>query len=389
MKYLSKIILSVLLISSLVVACKKEGALPNYATGNAPALTSSKSAVAPTPSDSDNVVLTLDWTSPAYANDSTTTKYVVEIDSTGRNFAKAVSMTVNGARKKAFTGRQLNSLLLGFGFDFNVAYGIDIRVTSSYANNNDIKVSNTVKVNATPYKVPPKVALPTFNRLFIVGGASTFGWTNSNVINSAEEFARLDETTWAGVFYFAGGDEYLILPEKGSWAHKYAIKNKSLAGVSGGGDFGYDLNDNFPAPAGGGWYKITLDFQRGKFTVEPFAFPELASNLVIVGGATPAGWSNPAVANPSQQFTRLNSCQFELASLLLTSGEKYLLLPEPGNWDKKYAVEDNALPNLGNGGTIKFYTPGTGGQDIPAPSITGNYKIEVNFATAKFKTTKL
>jgi hypothetical protein len=152
MKYLSKIILSALLISSLVVACKKEGALPNYATGNAPALTSSKSVVAPTPSDSDNVVLTLDWTSPAYANDSTTTKYVIEIDSTGRNFAKAASMTVTGARKKTLTGRQLNSILLSFGFNFNVAYDIDVRVTSSYANNNDIKVSNmvySVRPNAT------------------------------------------------------------------------------------------------------------------------------------------------------------------------------------------------------------------------------------------------
>lgn len=385
MKYLSKIILSALLISSLVVACKKEGALPNYATGNAPALTSSKSVVAPTPSDSDNVVLTLDWTSPAYANDSTTTKYVIEIDSTGRNFAKAASMTVTGARKKTLTGRQLNSILLSFGFNFNVAYDIDVRVTSSYANNNDIKVSNTVKVNATPYKVPPKVALPTSNRLFIVGGASTFGWGNSTVINSAEEFARLDETTWAGVFYFAGGDEYLILPEKGSWAHKYAIKNKSLAGVSGGGDFGYDFNDNFPAPAGGGWYKITLDFQRGKFIVEAFTGPNLPTDLFMVGDATPALWSNPASGPNVQPLTRINSCVWEMSSIVITGGKEYLVLPVAGSWSNKYSVANKSLAGLAAGGDFGYNL----NDNFPGPAIGGNYKIEMNFATAKFKTTKL
>ena len=86
MKYLSKIILSALLISTLVIACKKEGALPSYSSGNTPVLTASKAAVAATPADSDNVVLNLTWTNPVYANDSTTTKYVVEVDSTGRNF---------------------------------------------------------------------------------------------------------------------------------------------------------------------------------------------------------------------------------------------------------------------------------------------------------------
>lgn len=385
MKYLSKIILSALLISTLVVACKKENALPNYSTGTAPVLSSSKATIAATPADSSAIVDSIYWTDPAYSNISSTTKYVLEIDSTGRNFAKAAIITVIGKTYKTFTGKELNDILLGLGFNFNVAYGIDIRITSSYGNNNDKKVSTILKLTATPYKVPPKIALPVSNRLFIVGGGSTFGWSNSNTIDAGEEFARLDETTWVGVFYLSGGGEYLVLPVKGNWDHKYSIKNKFLSGVNDGGDFGYDFNDNFQTPTNTGWYKITMDFQRGIFTVTPFTGPQLPTDLFMVGDATPASWGNPATGSAVQQLARLNSCIWEMSSIAITGGKEYLVLPVAGSWSNKYAVADNTLPGLSAGGDFGYNLS----KNFPGPAVGGNYKVELNFATAKFKTTKL
>jgi hypothetical protein len=36
-----------------------------------------------------NKVVAFSWTSPNYATDTTNYKFIIEIDSTGRNFAKA------------------------------------------------------------------------------------------------------------------------------------------------------------------------------------------------------------------------------------------------------------------------------------------------------------
>lgn len=392
MKYLSRIIVCLTIASTLIMSCKKEGALPSYATGVAPVLSSSKATIAATPADSSNNIVTISWSDPAYANNSASTKYVLEIDSVGRNFAKAATVTVIGKLSKTFTGKEFNDILLGLGFNFNVAYGIDVRVTSSYANNNDMKVSSILKLTATAYKVPPKVALPTSNRLFIVGGATTFNWTNSSTIDAAEEFNRVDETTWVGVFYLTAGGEYLVLPVKGDWSHKYSIKNKFLTGVSDGGDFGYDLNDNFPAPASTGWYKVTMDFQKGRFMAEAYTGPSMPTDLYMVGDATPGSWDNPAVGSlggstnlPPQALTRINSCVWEMPSIAITGSKEYLVLPVAGSWSNKYAVANKSLPGLAAGGEFGYNL----NDNFPGPATSGNYKVELNFATAKFKTTKL
>jgi hypothetical protein len=100
------------------------------------------------------------------------------------------------------------------------------------------------------------------------------------------------------------------------------------------------------------------------------------ANLHIVGGATPNGWNNPTT--PAQKFTLVSPGKFEIASLALTSGQAYLLLPIAGGWDPKY------------GGTGKLggdIVPN--GPDIPSPDVNGNYKITVDFTTGKYTLTKL
>ena len=59
------------------------------------------------------------------------------------------------------------------------------------------------------------------------------------------------------------------MPKNGDWGHKYAVKNKTLAGLNTGGDFAADVSDNFPGPEKTGNYKIEVDFLTGKFKVTP------------------------------------------------------------------------------------------------------------------------
>jgi hypothetical protein len=385
MKLLSKIILSVFLVGAIFTACTKADSLANYGnqTGTISVLSSSTATLAPIAADSSKVGITFSWTNPNYATNSSTVKYVLEIDSASRNFSKAVSKTVIGSLNTSFLNKEINTILLGFGFQFNVAYDVDVRLTTSYGNNNEKYVCNTVRLKMTPYKVPPKIALPTSSKLFLVGDASAGGWSNPVPVPT-QEFSRLDETTWVGVFNLTGGKQYLALPVNGDWSNKFSVANNTVAGLSAGGDFGFNLNDNFPGPATSGWYKITFDFQQGKFSCVPHTGPNMATNLFIVGDATPGGWNNP-VPVPSQQFTRLNSVEFTLTLNNVVGGKQYLILPVNGDWSNKYAVANNALAGLSAGGTFGYNL----NDNFPGPAVSGNYKFDVNFATAQFKTTKL
>jgi hypothetical protein len=385
MKFLSKILFAVLATAAILTACTKAEQLPFYGetTGTTPVLSASVATLAPAPADSMNTGITFNWTNPKYATDSANQKFIIEIDSTGRNFSKAVSFTVNGSLSKPFINKDINNILLGFGFAFNVAYDVDVRVTSSYANNNEKLTSNVLKVRMTPYKVPPKIALPTTGKLFIVGDATDGGWNNP-VPTPSQELARINETTWVGIFNITGAKQYLILPANGDWSNKFSVANNTLPGLSGGGDFGFNLNDNFPGPTTSGMYKITLDFQQGKFTCEPYTGPNLATNLFMVGDATPGGWNNP-VPTPSQQFTRLNSVEFSLTLNGVIGAKEYLILPVNGDWSNKYSVANKSLTGLNTGGAFGYNLP----DNFPGPTTNGNYRFDVNFATATFKVTKL
>ena len=335
------------------------------------------------PADSNKNVLVLDWTSPEYASDSSSYKYIVEIDSAGRNFSKATTKTIIGDRSLTLTAKELNTIMLNYGFEFNKAYDMDMRVISSYNNNNERKISNTVKVKATPYKVPPKVALPTTGKLYIVGDATVGGWNNP-VPTPSQELSQIDETTFGGVFNMVGGKQYLVLPLNGNWDNKFSVASNGLPGLADGGNFGFNLSDNFPGPATSGLYKLVMDFQAGKFTVTPFTQQHgLPDSLYIVGDATAGGWNNP-VPIPAQKFTRINSTKFEIASIALTAGKEYLFLPENGNWGKKYGAVDKSAAGIKSGGPLK-----PEGDNMPAPDVTGNYKITVDFVNNTYKLVKL
>ena len=379
MKYL-KIILCFFALAAIITACDKADTLSTIPGGNTPVLSSNTPTVAAAASDSDNTVLTFSWTNPQYATDSTTVKYILQVDSANGDFSHATNLIVNGKLDTALTGRQINSLLLDtYGLKIGVPYSFKARLISSYANNNNQKTSNTINLNLTAYHIPPKVAPPASGHLYLVGDATDGGWNNP-VPTPTQEFSQIDSVTYAGVFHITGGNQFLMLPVNGDWGHKYAANANNVNGQTAGGDvFGYDSPDNFSAPATSGWYVIWVDFQAGKFTVTPFNGPANGpTSLFMVGDATQGGWNNP-VPVPDQQFTQDNSAQFHLTTTL-NGGKQYLFLPVNGDWSNKYAVNDNSIPGLSNGGSFGYNL----GQNFPGPATDGTYTITVNFANYTF-----
>jgi len=154
-----------------------------YLLGVSPVLSSSSVTLAPTLADTTRPVVTFSWTNPKYAQDSSLYKYVLEIDSTGKNFANEKTRIVTGVLNTAFTGRELNSFLLRLGFKLNTAQTIDVRLISSYGNNNERYMSNVVKVTVTPFADPcVLVSEKTSVTLALATAASpsnTFSWTTA------------------------------------------------------------------------------------------------------------------------------------------------------------------------------------------------------------------
>jgi hypothetical protein len=348
MRRIFNLILLIAGVSFFMTSCDKVDSLPNYADGTAPDLGASTVNIAPTPADSNKVALALAWSDPKYATDSNHVKFVVEIDSAGKNFANAVTLTTTKKLNAAFLAKELNNILVSRGYAFNVPVTMEVRVVSSYANNNQRLPSNVIKIKMTPYLVPPKVTPPSSKALYLVGSATAGGWGNPVPV-PAQKFTRIDSVTYEGTFYLNGGQQYLLLPVNGDWSHKYAVANNTVAGLNAGGSFGYDLNDNFPGPDKTGFYKIRVDFQNGKFTVTQ----QSLIPLIYVPGDY-QGW-NPATA-PT------------LGSLAADGKfDGYVNVPSGGSYEFKYTTTpdwSNALGDAGggalssSGGNLNFGGPG-------------------------------
>jgi starch-binding outer membrane protein SusE/F len=374
-------------VALLLTACEKAEIITTVGNGKAPVLTASTAAVAPTATDSNSVSLKLDWTTPAYASaDPATYKYIVQIDSAGKNFTKGWTAELTGTRTLSFVAKDLNKALLDiFGFQYNVAYDMDVKVTSSYANNNEKLTSNVLRIKMTPYKTPPKVLPPFTDSLFIIGSASASGWTGGFVPEPSQAFTKIDSVTFGGIFYLVSG-EYLLLPRNGSYSYKLAVPDNSIPNVANGGPFLYspfnaNLGQNFKSPAASGWYKIVVDFQLGRYTVTPYANP-LPTQLYVTGDATASSWTNnPPVA---QKMTQLTAGVFRI-SFAMTPGKYYKFLSSPGNWQPQFGP----LPNSGYtffAGTLGAnYGSGNDPDAIQTPGTAGTYTVTVNFVTNSYK----
>jgi hypothetical protein len=363
MKKLINIGSSMVLAAMMMMAsCEKIEPLTIYNTAGNAFLTASSANIAPAPADSMKTVLSYTWTYPNYSVDSMTVKYIVEIDSAGRNFSKASQKVLSGKLAASFTAKELNEIALGFGFQYNKLYNMEARIISSMANNNERKFSNTVALRYTPYVVPPKVTPPTSKQLFLVGSATAGGWNNPVPVPS-QQFNRIDSVTYEGTFYMKGGQQYLCLPVNGDWSNKYSVKDNNAAGLSKGGDFGFNLSDNFPGPDKTGMYKLRMDFQSGKFTA---TLVQEIGLLWVAGDYQ--GW-NPGAA-PQIGSSKKDG-----------DHEGYVYIKPGGSYEFKLTSQaDWNGTNFGDGGNGNLSTSG-GNLKFPGE---GFFRINANTSTNKF-----
>lgn len=260
----------------LLSACEKDENKVFFEGGEEPVLTSSASSISLNFANADQQLMKLNWTNPNYRFNtgvsSQDVNYVVEIDVVGANFQSPNKQSVSASQELSvtFTVGQFNDFLLNqLELQHSVPRDIEIRVVASLGNDGAGSLaSNALTYTVTPYSIPPKVEPPASGNLFITGAATPASWmTDGDAEVPSQKFTRLSDTVFElSSIALTGGESYLFVPVYGNWGAKYGYDGAGNANNVNGDDFIPNGGD-MKAPDASGNYKITVDFQRGKFTV--------------------------------------------------------------------------------------------------------------------------
>lgn len=275
MKNILKTLFPVFTLTIFLFSCTKKENKIYFEGGTAPVLSSSVTGTIPLSfANKDNLALKLTWTNPDYkfttGLSSQDVSYQLEIDTTGANFTnpKKVIISIGKDLSKSFTQNELNTILFSqLKLADGMPHNIEMRLRSSLTNDNGILYSNVLKFIATPYTLPPTVAIPANGTLWITGSAVGSGWSNpiTGGNEPLQKFTKISNTLYEITVNMISGGGYKILQTNdGNWSTQYSFVAGS--GNALGGKFEKRDATQFDAPSVSGTYKLTFDFQGGTFT---------------------------------------------------------------------------------------------------------------------------
>jgi starch-binding outer membrane protein SusE/F len=378
MKNISKLILSSLALMVIFSACNKTDnltkvdALPVYQLGVSPVLTSSVATTAPTIADTSNAVINFSWSNPKYSNDSATTKYILEIDSTGKNFANKNSKTVFGVLNTTLTGRELNGMLLNLGFRLGVSQSIDVRLISSYNNNNEQYTSNVLKIMVTPFPDPAK--LVTANAAVTVTlpnaalASNTFSWEAA--------FKGYAGVVTYTLQYDSAGKNFVAPIEIPVGASLYALS------LTQGQMNETALNSNIPGGnTGKVEYRIKAVTALGAISYSNVVNVTITSYVPILRVYLPGGYQTST--GNGTDWTPGNAPEL-IRDLRASVFNKmyYIYLFLPANAEFKITIGRSWDVNYGGSGGVLS----GGGANLSVPA-AGFYRVSVNISTLQYDIT--
>ncbi|HQU95610.1 MAG TPA: SusE domain-containing protein [Saprospiraceae bacterium] len=265
-------ILSGFLFLISFTSCEKDEVKSEFLGGTAPKLTASTDVVAMSYDNADNVGVSLNWTNPEYQFNSGISSqnvtYLLEFDLQGANFTtpNRKQLSLDGDLGKKVLVKELNDYMLNqMELQVGTSYNLEVRVTASIDDKFSKLVSNVIPLRATPYAIPPKVTPPATGTLWMVGDATPNGWDNplKPEFKDLQAFTKVSETIYEITIDLPGGGGYKLIQEDGVWGTQYHML---AGGTWESGDLELkDSDPQFPGPPSAGKYKITVDFQRGKF----------------------------------------------------------------------------------------------------------------------------
>jgi hypothetical protein len=275
MKHIPQLLFSFLLLLA-INACEKAENKVFFEGGTPPSLSSSTTNVVLEPGSEANTAVVFRWTNPDFkfttGLSSQDVTYTLELDTLGANFgsSKKYSTVISKDLIKSYTVGELNGILgntMVLQLDPRRDYTLQVRIVASIGSSVKLP-SNVLSITTRPFAPPPKVEPPTNGTLWITGDAPDGPPSWSNPVPAPYDvsfkFTKLSNTLYELVVPMKGGGGYKLIQIQGDWGTQYHM----LAGGTweGGNIEKKDSDPQFPGPPSAGIYKITVDFQLGKFT---------------------------------------------------------------------------------------------------------------------------
>jgi len=349
----------------LLAACKKNdpiittnGGTPGTLTANVTSLVLDKTKLNDT-----TKVISFHVSKPNFGFAAAATS-TFQIDPVGDNWAKPTSVTLgNGVYSGGYSTADFNNLLLKLNLPAGTASQVQARIVFNLGGAAKPIYSNVLNITATPFNLT--------SWLWVTGEFA--GWANSKSQTAEDSLVSVTGNgIYTGVINFPQGkNQFLILPVKGDWTHKYATND---AQGSTSSTVTYDASNNLYAPAAGGPTIVTFNANNGTITFQA------ANSYSIIGSATPNGnWSTDLFLKYINDGTNTWTGTFPL----LAGQFKFR---QNADWSFSWG---NVSPANGtdltdsNGGnidatagthTVSFIIPLTA-QGSGAPSVTATYSL--------------
>ena len=217
----------------------------------------------------------------------------------------------------------------------------------------------TFKVNVLP------------EELYLIGGTTEAGWEPADAIafnNTGEGKFELIATLLSDGygFKFIGAKDW----NHGVWGFETEVSELLVDGYTGT-LFESGGSANIPPVADPGLYKITVDIENLTFSINKITFPD---NLFLVGGSTPAGWSE----NDALPFKKLDLGKFRIYTYLVAADGGLKFLPQKGSWNNDWGM------NPDKPGALMV----EGEANVPVAE-DGFYSIEVDFNAMTYELVKM
>lgn len=276
-KSIQTMLLPVLMVL-LVASCKKDERMIYFEGGTAPTLTASTANVTLTPDRDAETAIIFNWSNPNFrfttGVSSHDVQYALEMDRvSGFNSPNMREITLTSDLARRFTVLELNSFLgnvMELPLEQNVQ--VFVRVVAflraeGVTNRVGAVTSNVVTFNTRPYAPPPLVEPPTDGTLWATGNAfAAPDWQNPLLppfVND-QAFRRVTNTLYEAELNFTRPGAFKLIQTNGVWGTQY----HKVDGDAFGGTFRKrDADPAFDGPTEPGRYRMTVNFQTGRFTL--------------------------------------------------------------------------------------------------------------------------
>ncbi|WP_052176787.1 SusE domain-containing protein [Pedobacter aquae] len=275
------------------------------------------------------------FTAPDFGYEAAVTN-TLQFGLKGTNFANAKEVTLpTRATSKAYTGLELNALLLTMNLPFNALSDVDVRVKSSISSNVAPVFSNVTALKVTPY--------PLISFIYVPGAYQ--GW---NPATAESLISATSNGIYEGIINFpSNGLSFKMLTNKSWGPPEYGAGSVAGSIAIGGGDLS--------APAAGS-YRLIANLNANTLVFEPFSFG-------VIGNATPGGWTTDT------DMTYNNGTRTWSVTLPLTVG--VIKFRKNDDWGTNYGGANGEL--VSGGGDIDITTAGT--YRVSFSTVTNTYTI--------------